>query len=83
MDLASVEPSLAGPRRPQDRVPLARAKQSFAGALGDLQKGIKKSPSASSGGGTANTAIVRGCEAGGAGRTGGAASRLTRIAVRT
>ena len=26
---ATVEPSLAGPRRPQDRVPLARAKKSF------------------------------------------------------
>jgi aconitate hydratase len=34
LDLASVEPSLAGPRRPQDRVPLARAKESFIEALG-------------------------------------------------
>ena len=42
LDLATVEPSLAGPRRPQDRVPLTRAKASFAGALGDLQKGLKK-----------------------------------------
>ena len=25
LDLATVEPSLAGPKRPQDRVPLARA----------------------------------------------------------
>ncbi len=33
LDLAQVEPSLAGPRRPQDRVPLARAKRSFAAAL--------------------------------------------------
>jgi aconitate hydratase len=29
LDLSTVEPSLAGPRRPQDRVPLASAKQSF------------------------------------------------------
>src|SRR5581483_7132557 len=29
LDLASVEPSLAGPRRPQDRVPLASAKDAF------------------------------------------------------
>jgi len=29
LDLSTVEPSLAGPRRPQDRVPLADAKQSF------------------------------------------------------
>jgi aconitate hydratase len=34
LDLASVEPSLAGPRRPQDRVPLARAKERFIEALG-------------------------------------------------
>ncbi|HEX2498290.1 MAG TPA: aconitate hydratase, partial [Actinomycetes bacterium] len=33
LDLASVEPSLAGPRRPQDRVPLRTAKQSFRAAL--------------------------------------------------
>ena len=33
LDLGSVEPSLAGPRRPQDRVPLSRAKQAFAEAL--------------------------------------------------
>src|SRR4051794_22539236 len=34
LDLGTVEPSLAGPRRPQDRVPLTRAKQAFAEALG-------------------------------------------------
>jgi aconitate hydratase len=34
LDLSTVEPSLAGPRRPQDRVPLARAKESFVEALG-------------------------------------------------
>jgi aconitate hydratase len=34
LDLGDVEPSLAGPRRPQDRVPLARAKESFLEALG-------------------------------------------------
>ena len=33
LDLATVEPSLAGPRRPQDRVPLSRAKEAFAEAL--------------------------------------------------
>jgi aconitate hydratase len=33
LDLDDVEPSLAGPRRPQDRVPLALAKQSFLGQL--------------------------------------------------
>jgi aconitate hydratase len=33
LDLGNVEPSLAGPRRPQDRVPLREAKQSFEEAL--------------------------------------------------
>jgi aconitate hydratase len=34
LDLASVEPSLAGPARPQDRVPLREAKRRFVAALG-------------------------------------------------
>jgi aconitate hydratase len=34
LDLGDVEPSLAGPRRPQDRVPLAGAKDAFIEALG-------------------------------------------------
>ncbi len=36
LDLSSVEPSLAGPRRPQDRVSLAEAKNSFVEALGSF-----------------------------------------------
>ena len=52
VDLARVQPSLAGPRRPQDRVPLGKAKSSFATALPELKKGVKVA-AASSGGGTA------------------------------
>ncbi len=33
LDLSTVEPSLAGPRRPQDRVPLREAKAAFVKAL--------------------------------------------------
>jgi aconitate hydratase len=33
LDLSEVEPSIAGPKRPQDRVPLADAKQAFLQAL--------------------------------------------------
>jgi aconitate hydratase len=33
LDLGDVEPSIAGPRRPQDRVPLTEAKSSFIGAM--------------------------------------------------
>lgn len=36
LDLGSVEPSLAGPRRPQDRVPLREAKRDFQVALSAL-----------------------------------------------
>ena len=36
LDLGDVEPSLAGPRRPQDRIPLRDAGRSFAGTLGEL-----------------------------------------------
>ena len=36
LDLATIEPSLAGPRRPQDRVPLRQAKAKFAQALPTL-----------------------------------------------
>ncbi|MFL5962877.1 MAG: aconitate hydratase AcnA [Gaiellaceae bacterium] len=36
LDLGDVEPSLAGPRRPQDRVPLARAKDAFLETLGSF-----------------------------------------------
>src|SRR5690606_16108545 len=36
LDLSTVEPSIAGPRRPQDRIPLSHARRSFAEALDDL-----------------------------------------------
>ncbi len=42
LDLGTVVPCLAGPRRPQDRVSLSNARESFAAALPDLQKAIKK-----------------------------------------
>jgi aconitate hydratase len=35
LDLATVEPSVAGPRRPQDRVPLQEVARSFYAAFGD------------------------------------------------
>jgi aconitate hydratase len=36
LDLGEVVPSIAGPKRPQDRVPLAQAKQAFLEALGEF-----------------------------------------------
>ncbi|MGD8312063.1 MAG: aconitate hydratase AcnA [Gammaproteobacteria bacterium] len=46
LDLAGVEPSLAGPKRPQDRVPLRDIKPHFREALEGLQqeRNIRSSP---------------------------------------
>ena len=38
LDLTTVEPSLAGPRRPQDRVPLTHAKTAFLDVLGHVRR---------------------------------------------
>jgi aconitate hydratase len=38
LDLSTVVPSIAGPKRPQDRISLTDAKRSFRGALGDYAK---------------------------------------------
>src|SRR3979409_1745120 len=35
LDLSTVEPSLAGPKRPQDRVPVSQAKEAFEEALAE------------------------------------------------
>ena len=47
MDLSAVEPSLAGPRRPQDRVALGRAKVEFERVLADM-RGEATTPAADS-----------------------------------
>jgi aconitate hydratase len=49
LDLAAVEPSVAGPKRPQDRVALSAAGQSFRDALPSLAKPKKKTTPASDG----------------------------------
>jgi aconitate hydratase len=41
LDLAAVEPSMAGPKRPQDRVVLSKAGESFEKALPGLMKAAK------------------------------------------
>ncbi len=52
LDLGSVEPSVAGPKRPQDRVSLYQTKQSFEEALPGLIKPKKKAPAATDSGST-------------------------------
>jgi aconitate hydratase len=45
LDLSSVEPSIAGPARPQDRVPLRRAQAAFGESLSKvLSQGAKGAP---------------------------------------
>jgi aconitate hydratase len=44
LDLATVEPSLAGPKRPQDRVPLRQSKAAWAEGLRDLLSKKPKAP---------------------------------------
>ncbi|MEQ1896805.1 MAG: aconitate hydratase AcnA [Vicinamibacterales bacterium] len=46
IDLNVVEPSLAGPKRPQDRVSLSGAKMAFALALPGMQAQVKPAPKA-------------------------------------
>jgi aconitate hydratase len=51
LDLADVVPSLAGPRRPQDRIALSQAQGSFRSALEQMRDGA--AAGGSTGGGTA------------------------------
>ena len=44
LDLTTIEPSLAGPKRPQDRVPLRQAKDAFDTALRDYVVPTPQSP---------------------------------------
>jgi aconitate hydratase len=46
LDLATVEASIAGPKRPHDRVPLVRSKSMFEDSLGELLKTAKADRSA-------------------------------------
>jgi aconitate hydratase len=84
LDLSIVEPSLAGPKRPQDRVPLKSAKSMFRDVLGayvdgdSVQNGVDESgvesfpasdPAAAGPGSAAAPTPVYSAAAGGRGRT--------------
>ena len=58
LDLAGVEPSLAGPKRPQDRVPLKRAKAAFATALDEMIGGAARGNGNSGSNGLSHGAVV-------------------------
>jgi aconitate hydratase len=56
LDLASVEPSLAGPRRPQDRVPLSQARAVSQAAVKKMaEERASKNPAAT---GSANASVA-------------------------
>jgi aconitate hydratase len=44
LDLSTVQPTIAGPRRPHDKVLLSQAKASFQKALGEMKKGGEERP---------------------------------------
>jgi aconitate hydratase len=56
LDLGTVEPSLAGPKRPQDRVSLKKAKTAFQVALPSMQLPPKPKAAADAGGARQGTA---------------------------
>ncbi len=41
LDLSTVEPSIAGPKRPQDRIPLRQAREAFEEALRNMVEGLE------------------------------------------
>jgi aconitate hydratase len=59
LDLSTVEPSLAGPRRPHDRVSLGRAKAAFETALQTLQAPPKAASRAADAGGARQGVATR------------------------
>jgi len=63
LDLSTVEPSLAGPKRPQDRVSLARAKAAFQTALPTMQLPGKSAKVADAGGARQGVAASTGAVA--------------------
>src|SRR6185436_16188235 len=58
LDLATVEPSLAGPKRPQDRVSLKQAKSSFQSALGSMM--VSSSKKGAEAGGSSHVSATTG-----------------------
>ncbi len=58
LDLGSVEPSLAGPKRPQDRVSLMNAKSAFQVALPTMQVAPKAAKGASAADGGARQGVA-------------------------
>jgi aconitate hydratase len=84
LDLSSVQPSLAGPRRPQDRVPLAEVKSSFQRELGAMLAAPGRSRGAVAGAagaaGDPTSRVMAMVSEGGGGAAVGAAQAVTAVA---
>ncbi|MDP3772759.1 MAG: aconitate hydratase AcnA [Gemmatimonadales bacterium] len=80
LDLSAVEPSVAGPKRPQDRVALSRVKQAFLDALPGLTS--PTSPIAPPSGVRNHWEDEGGAMVGGSGEGGGVAAPPRRTHVR-
>ena len=63
IDLATIEPSLAGPKRPQDRVSLKQAKSGFQSALGSMVGASSSTQKGAEAGGSAQVSAVSGAAA--------------------
>ena len=63
LNLETIEPSLAGPKRPQDRVSLKRAKNAFQVALPSMQGPSKSVKGGASDGGGARPGVAAGTSA--------------------
>ena len=57
LDVSEVEPSLAGPRRPQDRVALKNAKSSYRSALDEILARPESAAAGTGGGGSSAVAV--------------------------
>ncbi len=60
-DLSAVEPSIAGPRRPQDRIPLKESSRAFRTALRDVFSKNPDAPSPAPGDGAVVIAAIASC----------------------
>jgi len=63
IDLSTIEPSLAGPKRPQDRVSLKQAKSGFQSALGSMLGASSSTQKGAEAGGSAHVSAVSGAAA--------------------
>jgi aconitate hydratase len=63
LDLATIEPSLAGPKRPQDRVSLKSAKSGFQAALSGMTAATTSAKKGAEAGGSAHVSATSGAAA--------------------